>query len=189
MSKKKKIIIVTTALFFAAALYLFMSDGILTPTERKDLKEKFKQHSVVLVGEVLPDHNKSMLSGQLKILEIFKNEQKQSLKTGTNINIRIEAFAPTAPYRKDRFIFLQSKYVGERVLFFGRLDKKTGSLVAYTGYMIADNESSGMDHLDEAERRHGVEVKRELGLSARKELAYLRRLSRSSSFEIKREGR
>tara|TARA_R110002124_G_scaffold265191_3_gene431893 strand:+ start:4727 stop:5272 length:546 start_codon:yes stop_codon:yes gene_type:complete len=175
--------ITAIALILAAALYLFMSDGILTPTERKDLKEKFKQHSVVLVGEVLPDHNKSMLSGQLKILEIFKNEQKQSLKTGTNINIRIEAFAPTAPYRKDRFIFLQSKYVGERVLFFGRLDKKTGSLVAYTGYMISDDINSGIDHIDEVEKKYGIEVKRELPFGAKSELAYLRKLAKDKRRE------
>tara|TARA_R110002124_G_scaffold90815_2_gene231537 strand:+ start:875 stop:1483 length:609 start_codon:yes stop_codon:yes gene_type:complete len=151
----------------------------LSDAEKQNLSKKFKQFNTVVVGTLLLKRENYW---EIHIEEVLKNHSESPLNLGDEIFIYREPFLS---FHKDieSFMFLQQPYTDKKVLVFGRVAGKMDgreindpALVAYTGYMITDLASSGMEHKSGYIIRNGTEPNREFGHSAEGELAYLRKL-------------
>jgi hypothetical protein len=191
---KKLTVIALIFAVFSAVVALFYATSNETPVkvaldtayesldaaERQNLEDKFNHSSVILVVEMQSKTEKdSSISGAVKIIEVIRNTDDITFKE----NDVVRAFYHPNPNPADRFIFLREKYINQKVLFFGWYEKGAKSLRPSTGYMISDDINSGIDHIDEVEKKYGIEVKRELPFGAKSELAYLRKLAKEKRRE------
>jgi len=151
----------------------------LSDAAKQNLEKKFKRFNAVVVGTLLL---KKENYWEIHVEEVLKNHSESTLNLGDEIFIYREPFLS---FHKniESFMFLQQPYTDKKVLVFGRVAGKMDgrevddpALVAYTGYMITDLASSGMEHKSGYTIRNGTEPNREFGHSAKGELAYLRKL-------------
>ncbi|TVQ85044.1 MAG: hypothetical protein EA357_01240 [Micavibrio sp.] len=174
MQRKQKAVIISAMVIAGAAIILYLSGGLL-PSERKDLQTKFERFNVVLVGKLHSQIDPVLWKFSME--KILKSPDPSNIDK--HITIHKKLYPPTAHNKSSTFTLLREPYIDKQLLLFGYAENN--KIVIYEGYMIAEGFGSGMDHRTEHERERDIRPteNREIPFGGWREIAYLKKLSKS----------